>query len=86
MSNRFTFTINDAEGFAVSIFDAECPTGTDAPNIYQPVNVDRADEPFESRQEAEEFATKFIDRLTNPESYVSSVLTPPPAVEETPAE
>jgi hypothetical protein len=85
MSNRFTFTINDAEGFAVSIFDAECPTGTDAPNIYQPVNVNKADEPFESHQEAEEFATKFIEQLTNPKSYVSSVLAPP-SVEETPAE
>jgi len=84
MSNRFTYTINDAEGFAVSIFDAECPTGTDAPNLYQPVNHYKGDEPFESREEAEEFATKYIATLSLP--IVSTTLLTPPAVEETPAE
>jgi len=85
MSNRFTFTINDAEGFAVSIFDSESPTGTDAPNIYQPLNADKGDVPFESNEEAKEFATRFIERLNNSELYAEKIQTPP-AVEETPAE
>lgn len=84
MSNRFTYTIN--EDNSVDIFDSECLNENGAPNIHQPVNVDKGDEPFESRQEAEEFAIKFIERLSNPEKhYISSTLTPP-SIEETPAE
>jgi hypothetical protein len=72
MASRYTYVVDDTN--AVLIWDAENPTGTTDPNIYQPGNPVSLDKPWSSKEEATAWAEETIASLINPPVVTEEVV------------